>query len=128
MKLLTPFAIVALLLTGNAYGATAKDNAELNAQYQRDKEACISGQSHQDRATCLREAGAVYRDAKQGTLDSGMAEQQYQKNELARCKALPPQDQEDCRRRITNPTALDGSVNDGGILRKSVTTIPAPAN
>jgi len=128
MRIYLPFAIATLLLAGNACGATAKDNAELNAQYQSEKEACINGQSHQDRATCMREAGAAYRDAQQGKLGNDMSSQQYRKNELTRCKALPPQDQEDCRLRIDNPSALDGSVNSGGILRKSVTIIPAPAN
>jgi hypothetical protein len=118
-------SIAGLLLAANALAAGAA-NADLEAQYQREKMTCTNGQSNQDRATCLREAGAAYQQAKQGSLNNGPATP-YDKNALERCKALPVPDQPDCQRRINNPSDIEGSVKSGGILRKDVTIIPAPA-
>lgn len=117
-------AAAGLLLAGSAFGAGAKGNAELDAQYQREKAVCTSGQSNQDKATCLREAGAAYQQAKEGKLSSNQSPQ-YSQNALERCKALPPSDQADCQRRIDSPSDVEGSAPSGGILRKDVTVVPA---
>ncbi len=116
-------ATAGLLLIGNVFAA---GNGDLDAQYQREKATCSNGQSNQDRATCLREAGAAYQQAKQGKLSNspGMP---YNQNALERCKILPPQDQADCQRRIDSPSDIEGSARSGGILRKDVTIVPAPA-
>jgi hypothetical protein len=118
-------SMAGLLLSASVLAAGAA-NSDLEAQYQHDKMACTNGQSNQDRATCLREAGAAYQQAKQGKLNNGPTTP-YGKNALERCKALPAQDQADCRRRIDNPSDIEGSVQSGGILRKDVTIIPAAA-
>lgn len=112
------------LLAANCAFAAAKSNSELEAQYQREKAVCTSGQSNQDKATCLREAGAAYQQAKQGKLNDGQ-QAQYSANALDRCKALPAGDQADCQRRIENPSDVEGSAPSGGILRKDVTIVPA---
>jgi len=112
-----------LLATTDAFAA-GKSNAELDAQYQREKAVCTSGQSNQDKATCLREAGAAYQQARQGRLSDGQ-QAQYAANALNRCKALPADDQADCQRRIENPSDVEGSAPSGGILRKDVTIVPA---
>jgi len=119
-------AAAGLLITSAALaaGASGKSNAELDAQYQREKAVCTSGQSNQDKATCLREAGAAYQQAKQGSLQTNQS-QQYSRNAIERCKSLPTQDQADCQRRIDNPTEVDGNALSGGILRKEVTVVPA---
>ncbi|MCW5296795.1 hypothetical protein [Herbaspirillum lusitanum] len=116
-------AAAGLLATTCAFAA-GKSNAELDAQYQREKAVCTSGQSNQDKATCLREAGAAYQQARQGRLNDGQ-QAQYSSNALERCKALPAGDQADCQRRIENPSDVEGSVPSGGILRKDVTIVPA---
>ena len=116
-------AVAGLLVAGTAFAA-GKSNAELDAQYQREKAVCTSGQSNQDKATCLREAGAAYQQAKQGSLQTNQS-QQYSQNAVERCKSLPTQDQMDCQRRIDNPTELEGNALSGGILRKDVTVVPA---
>ncbi len=119
-------AAAGLLIAGSAFaaGAGGKSNAELDAQYQREKAVCTSGQSNQDKATCLREAGAAYQQAKQGSLQTNQS-QQYSQNAVERCKSLPTQDQMDCQRRIDNPTEVEGNARSGGILRKDVTVVPA---
>jgi len=114
--------LLGFMFDNNASAAQDK----LEAQYQLEQATCNSGQSQQDRTTCLREAGAAYAQAKQGRLSSDASVQQYRQNALIRCQALPVQDQTACRRRMDEPTALEGSVGAGGILRKEVTIIPAP--
>ncbi|WP_051516825.1 hypothetical protein [Herbaspirillum sp. RV1423] len=119
-------ALAGLLVAATAFAAGAsgkKNTSELDAQYQREKAVCTSGQSNQDKATCLREAGAAYQQAKQGKLNDGQ-QAQYRQNALDRCKALPATDQEDCKRRIENPADVEGSASSGGILRKDVTIVP----
>lgn len=116
----------ALLSTTTATAASARGEnmSDATAQYQREKAVCMSGQSNQDKATCLREAGAAYQQARQGKLnDSRQAS--YQQNALERCKALPAADQPACQRRIENPEDVEGSATAGGVLRKDVLIVPA---
>lgn len=115
-----------LLIAGSvsAAGADSKNGSETAARYQREKAVCTSGKSNQDKATCLREAGAAYEQARQGKLN-GAEQTQYAQNALERCRALPADSQEACRRRIENPSDVEGNAADGGILRKDVTIVPA---
>ena len=104
--------------------AEAADRGKLsNAQtiYQRDRAACISGQTSQDRATCLREAGAALQEARRGNLDDGQA--QFEQNRLLRCENQPPEDRPDCVRRMKGEGSISGSVEGGGILRELVTPV-----
>ena len=118
--------MLGLLSAGSAQAAGSKSTAA-DARYQKERAACLSGQSNEDKKTCLRETEAAYLQEKQGKL--GDADQtQYRQNALARCRSLPEQDQADCRRRIDNPTAVEGNAQEGGILRKSVTIIQEPAS
>lgn len=111
-----------LLSAGSAQAAGSKSTAA-EARYQQERSTCLNGQSNEDKKTCLREAAAAYQQDKQGKL--GDADQtQYRKNALTRCRALPERDQADCRRRIDNPSAVEGNAEDGGILRKSTTIVP----
>jgi hypothetical protein len=113
---------LALCASGALLGATiaaAADRANLSeAQraYQRDRAACMSGQTSQDRATCLREASAALQEAKRGNLNDGQA--QYERNRLLRCDKQPPEDRQDCIRRMSGEGTTSGSVEGGGILRE----------
>ena len=113
---------VALCAAGALLSATvavAADRASLSeAQraYQRDRAACMSGQTSQDRATCLREAGAALQEAKRGNLHDGQAE--FERNRMLRCEKQPPQDREECVRRMSSEARVSGSVEGGGILRE----------
>jgi hypothetical protein len=102
----------------------AADRSGAQADYQRDRAACNSGQSGQDRATCLKEAGAALVEARRGGLDDGRG--QLEKNRLLRCDSQPPQDRDDCVRRMNGEGTTSGSVEGGGILRELVTPV-APA-
>lgn len=95
----------------------------IDARYRSERAVCMSGQSNQDRTTCLKEASAARAEAKRNRLDSGSA--QLQQNGRARCAALPAEDRTDCEKRMSGEGSVSGSVNAGGLLRELKTEIPA---
>ena len=116
------FTVGAMLFSGIA-AAAAADMSEAQARYQKERTACISGQSHQDRATCLQEAGAALDEARRGNLGGGMG--QYEQNQLRRCDAHQAEDREYCLRRMRGEGTTSGGVEGGGIYRELRTTTPA---
>jgi hypothetical protein len=107
-----------LLVGGAAIAATASD-AQL--RYQQERKACLSGASHQDRATCLREAGAALQEASRGRLAAGSGSR-FGDNAVARCAALPPADRDECVMRMREGTT-SGSAAQGGVLRELVSPV-----
>lgn len=112
----------AALLIGaslNAYAAEHTNNfSDANARYQSERAVCMTGQSNQDRATCLKEAGAALKEAKMGRLSSDQSA--FKQNALLRCNALPADERAACQRRIEGDGTTTGSVRDGGLLRELV--------
>ena len=118
----------ALCAVGVFLGATAVAAADRGKQlssaqsiYQQDRAACMSGQTNQDRATCLREVGAALQEARRGGLDDRQGE--YERNRLLRCDSQPAEDRQDCVRRMSGEGTTSGSVAGGGILRELVTPV-----
>jgi hypothetical protein len=107
---------LATTLTSSATLAANNTLAEIKAQYQKDRTACMRGQTNQDRATCLQEAKAAYDEARKGNLNAGADD--YMRNELARCEPLPPSDRRECVRRIRGRGTAEGGVMEGGIYRR----------
>ncbi len=121
------FAACALLGATAAVAADRGKASDAQSAYQRDRAACLSGQTHQDRATCLREAGAALQEARRGGLNDGQAE--FERNRLLRCERQPPQDREACVRRMKGEGLTSGSVEGGGIYRELVVPVdPAQRN
>ena len=91
--------------------------------YQQERERCNSGQSGQDRETCLREAGAAAQEAPRGNLTNAPEE-----NRFARCDYhKDPNDREYCIRRMKGEGTVSGSVEGGGLIRElRVITRPGP--
>jgi len=112
-------AAVALLSATVVVAADRTRPSEAQRTYQRDRAACMSGQTGQDRATCLREASAALQEAKRGNLNDGQAE--FERNRLLRCEKQPPQDRQDCVRRMSSEARTSGSVEGGGVLRELTT-------
>lgn len=89
--------------------------------YDREVARCNSGTSGQDRATCLREAGAARQESGRGTLN----EPAYETNQTRRCDNLPAGQRQDCITQMNAPTSTQGSVKGGGMLRETVIPVPA---
>ncbi len=111
-------AMAALLFAGAAVAAPS--DAQL--RYQQERAACMNGTSNQDRATCLKEAGAALKEAKRGNLGTA-GDGSLGKNRMERCDALPAQDREDCAMRMKHGTT-SGSAQQGGILREVERPVP----
>jgi hypothetical protein len=113
-------ATALLLLAGAASAASPMSEAQ--ARYQQERAACMNGTSNQDRATCLKEAGAALGEAKRNALgassDSSLAQ-----NRMMRCEGLPAQDREECTMRMKHGS-MSGSAQQGGILREIERPVP----
>ncbi|WP_174571106.1 hypothetical protein [Polaromonas sp. C04] len=106
------------LLGASALAAGSHDSSSAQAQYLQDRAACNAGQSNEDRATCLKEAGAALQAARRGGLTS-TSPTEYQRNALLRCNEQPPENRDDCVARMQSPA--QGDVGAGGLLREAET-------
>ncbi|MBS1169785.1 MAG: hypothetical protein H6R01_703 [Burkholderiaceae bacterium] len=123
LSAITTIAICAVLYAKPTLAA-GHDAASAKATYLKDRELCNSGQTNQDRATCLKEAAAAYAEAKRGQLNNDGS---YDKNAVDRCKALHHGERSACYRRIKGEGTTDGSVEEGGIYRR-IETEEGPAH
>ena len=86
----------------------------------------------QDKAACQREAGAARQEAGRGGLTTAAPSSQ-EANALARCQNLPGADKVDCEAGVRGGAggagggSSSGSVMGGGVIRETVTPVPAPA-
>ena len=107
-----------------AYGADAAATAA-KSTYAKERADCEAGKTAEDRATCLKEAGAAQQERKRNTLDNNGSMRQ---NATDRCNAVAPKDKADCLARIEGPsqpnqsTKTSGSVAGGGVIRETTTT------
>jgi len=134
MKNTTRSMIFALLAISGLVGTTVASAARphrgggggefASGTYQQELAVC--GHNQQDRAACIREAGAARQAAARGGLTSAP---DYRQNALARCSLQPPVERSACEARVTGSgdSAIEGSVMGGGLIRETVTPIPAPA-
>ena len=96
----------------------ANNASDANARYQAERAVCMNGQSNQDRATCLKEAGAALQEAKAGHLND--VQGAYTKNAMSRCEKLPADDRDACMRRMSGEGTITGSAQQGGIERELI--------
>jgi len=127
MKTAIRSSLAILLAAGSLIGASSAiaQAAGSDATLMRERAVCDG--VLQDRNACLREAGAARHEARRGGLTSA-APINYEQNALARCTLQPPADRAACEARVlgTGTTSVDGSVMGGGLIRETVTPIPAP--
>ena len=116
-------AMAAVLSVATAFAADLTSAGDTRARYNRERAACTDGSSQQDRATCLKEAGAARDESRQGRLGTGSTATDA--NATARCNALPAKDRSDCIARINGAGTTSGSVREGGVYRELVTRMPA---
>ena len=118
-------ALVSSLATAPARAADSAPAAAAKSTYAKERADCDAGRTSQDRATCLKEAGAAQNERKRNRLDNTGSMRQ---NAVDRCNALTGKDKIDCMARIDGPmssnqqTTTSGSVAGGGILRETKTT------
>lgn len=116
--LATTFLTLTLtLVASSVFSADRRVASQAQQRYQQERAVCLSGQSHQDRATCLTEANNAYAEARRGGLSVGN-NTDLQANALARCDAQPPADRQACVLRIQGEGSVDGSVKSGGVIRQ----------
>jgi hypothetical protein len=124
-------SLAGLVAVGVAAGlacppAHAADGATAQSTYEKERADCDAGRTAEDRATCLKEAGAAQEERKRNRLDNNGSLQQ---NAIERCNLVPTKDRADCLARIEGPnqpnqtTKTSGSVAGGGIIRETTTTI-----
>jgi len=106
-----------------AAGKPQADAAE--ARYQRERATCLSGQSNQDRATCLQEAEAARADLKRSP--AGPPADALNVNAAKRCEGLPAAEMQDCQARMKGAGSRSGSAAGGGIIRELVTPVAVSA-
>ena len=122
-----------------AQAADAAAAAAAKSTYAKERADCEAGRTAEDRATCLREAGAAEQERKRNQLDNAGSARQ---NAIERCNLVAAKDKADCLARIEGPsqanqtTTTSGSVSGGGVVRETKTTttgqptvviLPAPA-
>jgi hypothetical protein len=116
--------VAASYASAPAYGADAAASAA-KSTYQKERADCESGKTAQDRATCLKEAGAAQQERKRNGLDNTGSMRQ---NATERCNNVAAKDKADCLARIEGPsqsnqtTKTSGSVAGGGVIRETTTT------
>ena len=125
-KSLASYGVVALLAmtAATAQVATGTTGIDASGSYQQEVQACMTGQTQQDRDTCLKEARNAQADKKRGLLDNAGA--QFDSNAAARCDVLGGEEKAACRARMMGYGSTTGSVAGGGVLRE-VETVVMPA-
>ena len=104
-----------------AFSTLVSAQGSSRSTYAQDRAFCNSGQSAQDRQTCLREAGAAAQEGPKGNLSDAP-----EGNKFARCDYhKDPNDLEYCIRRMKGEGTVSGSVEGGGVLRE-LTVITRP--
>lgn len=125
-KSLVSFGVAALLAVtaATAQVATGTTGIDASGSYQQEVNACMTGKTQQDQATCLKEARNAQAEKKRGLLDN--AGGSFEANAMARCRALTGEDKAACQARMMGFGSTSGSVAGGGVLRQ-VETVVLPA-
>ena len=120
------FFAAAFLATSGFLAAPAAMAQAPGSEARMQKERAVCDGIQQDRAACLREAGAARQEAgRDGLTTPGAGREDA--NALARCREQPAADRADCEARLRGGarTTTEGSVMGGGVIRETVTPLPA---
>lgn len=123
-KSLVSFGVAALLAVGAATAQVATTGIDASGSYQSEVQACMSGNTQQDRETCLTEARNAQADKKRGVLDT---QGSLDANAMSRCNVFQGgEDKAACEARVMGMGSSEGSVAAGGVIRE-VETVVVPA-
>ena len=123
MTTLAAIILVACVMSSAPAVAQGAASSAISTGVGNPYKACDDGTRNEDRATCLKEAGAAKLEAQRGNLTTPAAA--ADQNALQRCDALPASDKEACRLRIMGAGTTSGSVAGGGVIREVVTVVPS---
>lgn len=104
--------------------ATGTTGIDASGNVQKEREACMTGRTQQDQATCLREANNAAAEKRSGKLDNSGG--QFEANARQRCEVLTGEDRTACEARVMGYGTAQGSVAGGGVIRE-VETVVVPA-
>lgn len=116
-------AMAAMLLAVSTAAVAQAPADDARARYEQERQKCMTSNTQDSLATCLREATNALDASRKGQLsDPGSMASE---NATQRCAAFQNvADQAECVRRVQSP--VSGSVSGGGVLRESVTTTVVP--
>jgi hypothetical protein len=120
-------ALAGALASTTALAAEPAAKSSADARYLKERADCEAGRTAEDKATCLKEAGAAQVERKRNTLDNSGSPAM---NATDRCNVLPAKDKADCLARILGPASpnqrvtTSGSVGGGGVIKETTTTTP----
>lgn len=125
-----PFTVAAAALVAAcamAPAMAARASASMSAvdqAYQQQRQRCLSGQSNQDQATCLREAVSARDQARRGQLQGDDA-RTLAANALLRCQVHKAKvDREACESMVRGEGEVSGSSQAGGRIQQITTLMP----
>lgn len=107
-----------------AGGAAGTTGIDATGRFQSEVQSCRSGQTQQDRETCLREARNAQAERQKGTLRH--PSEDFRANAMARCEPLAGEDKAACEARVMGYGSTSGSVAGGGVLREVETVVMPP--
>jgi hypothetical protein len=128
-RLLAAMGVSLLMATGAAVAqvpitATGTTGIDASGNVQKEREACMTGRTQQDQATCLREANNAAAEKRSGKLDN--AGGQFEANARQRCEVLTGEDRVACEARVAGYGSTQGSVAGGGVIRQVETVVVPP--
>lgn len=117
------FAVTAVMAMTAATAQVASGTTGIDAtgNVRSETNACNTGMTQQDRATCLREVRNASADKRAGKLDNSGG--QFKANAAKRCDVLAGQDKIACEARVSGVGTTEGSVAGGGVLREVETVV-----
>ena len=120
-------ALAGALASTTVFAGDAAAKSSADARYLKERADCDAGRTAEDRATCLKEAGAAQVERKRNTLDNSGTPVA---NATDRCNVVPAKDKADCLARVLGPiksnqtVTTTGSVAGGGVIKETTTTTP----
>lgn len=116
-------SVLLVSVAATAQIASGTTGIDASGDYRHEVKSCMTGNTQQDRATCLREA----RNANADRRSLSANDANLKANRAARCDALKGEEHEACLARVVGYGDASGSVAGGGVIRQ-VETIVVPAD
>jgi hypothetical protein len=125
LRQLTVAVLSTVICIANALAESPNALALVQAQerYRQDMAECNGAQSSQSVVACRAASARAFAEAKHGA--NYIEPTQYQRNALQRCAVHQGDDRAACEVRIMDQSDVSADVEAGGLLRKSITVIPA---